>query len=265
VIGTLVVVVGAALAYLRSNPELQQQLGIDLSVLGTAEPALTETQVANAPSTGGSEASNNGLPDVSFKQERKEITFNECPPQGDGGDPELNLRKNRVDDGNWQPTAFSAMMSLTWPQEIERKDHDTWSQADAQAIDQYEGLPVQVEGYLLDAVKSGPESTNCHSETDTDHHVWMLDQPGGHDDRAGSLVIETTPRVAANHPNWETKNLTYLARNSIKVRISGWTFFDPEHPDQIGKTRGTIWEIHPVMKIEAWIDNAWVNIDDMNF
>jgi hypothetical protein len=35
------------------------------------------------------------------------------------------------------------------------------------------------------------------------------------------------------------------------VRISGWLMMDPEHPDQIGNTRGTIWEIHPIMQIEV--------------
>jgi len=38
---------------------------------------------------------------------------------------------------------------------------------------------------------------------------------------------------------------------------------DPEHPDQVGKTRGTIWEVHPVMKIEAFADGRWTNIDDL--
>jgi hypothetical protein len=26
---------------------------------------------------------------------------------------------------------------------------------------------------------------------------------------------------------------------------------DQEHPDQLGKTRGTLWEIHPIMRIEV--------------
>jgi len=39
--------------------------------------------------------------------------------------------------------------------------------------------------------------------------------------------------------------------DSLAVRISGWLMLDPEHPDQLGKTRGTIWEIHPVMKLKV--------------
>jgi hypothetical protein len=37
---------------------------------------------------------------------------------------------------------------------------------------------------------------------------------------------------------------------------------DPEHPDQIGKTRGTIWEIHPIMQIETRSGGTWKPLDD---
>jgi hypothetical protein len=36
---------------------------------------------------------------------------------------------------------------------------------------------------------------------------------------------------------------------------------DPEHPDQVGKTRGTIWEIHPIMQIETQGLGAWKPLD----
>ena len=38
---------------------------------------------------------------------------------------------------------------------------------------------------------------------------------------------------------------------------------DPEHPDQIGKTRGTIWEIHPITKIEVEQNGGWVTLDSL--
>jgi hypothetical protein len=265
----IVIVIGVVFFLLRSNPAMMENLPPDLQtavqgVGGTSAPVAQPgaTQSGGQPAGGGQTLPE--LPDASFKQPFGEITFKGCPPEGDGGDPDLNMRKNRVDDGNYQPVAFQTMMSLTWPKEIERKDHKNWSAADSAAIDQYEELPVVVEGYLLDAVQSGEESTNCHSTEDNDFHIWMLDHAGSKDDRAGSLVIETTPRVRQNHPKWTVGNLNDLARNGTKVRISGWTFFDPEHPDQIGKTRGTIWEIHPVMKLEFELNGAWVNLDDLS-
>ena len=48
-----------------------------------------------------------------------------------------------------------------------------------------------------------------------------------------------------------------------RVRISGWLMLDPEHPDQVGKTRGTIWEIHPIMQIEVNQNGQWTPLDKL--
>jgi hypothetical protein len=45
------------------------------------------------------------------------------------------------------------------------------------------------------------------------------------------------------------------------VRISGWLMFDPEHAAAFGKYRGTLWEIHPITKIEVLRNNNWVDLD----
>src|SRR5262245_54588502 len=85
---------------------------------------------ANSGSSGGSVDNGNtgpGLPAGSFRQNPSEITYDGCPPEGDGGDPILNKNKNRVDNGNYQATAFSTILNLTWPKETERRAHDTWS------------------------------------------------------------------------------------------------------------------------------------------
>jgi hypothetical protein len=41
-----------------------------------------------------------------------EETFQGCPPQGDGGDAQLNLRKNRIDAGAWQPVSLASLLAL---------------------------------------------------------------------------------------------------------------------------------------------------------
>jgi len=71
------------------------------------------------------------------------------------------------------------------------------------------------------------------------------------DDRARSIVVELNPRLRAKHPGWTPQTLEALARQKAQVRITGWVMLDPEHPDQVGETRGTIWEVHPVTKIET--------------
>lgn len=198
------------------------------------------------------------LPDMPQKPQPQEITFKGCPPEGDGGDPALNRLKNRVDEGKYVPVQFDAVLNLSWPKSIERKDRDKWSASDTAAIAKYEGIPISVEGYLFDARLEGPEATNCHGADAEfrDHHIWLIKSPG--DDRTRSIVVETTPRVRVNHSTWTTEALDRIAKSKQRVRISGWLFMDPEHPDQVGQTRGTIWEIHPIMKIEVQQQGNWV-------
>lgn len=186
--------------------------------------------------------------------------FQGCPPTGDGGDPALNTLKNRIDEGVWASTTISSLLTLPWPKAIEYQSRSKWSATDKEAIAMYEGSPVQVEGYLLEAKKMSPESCNCHSVEYVDFHVWMTDDPNK--DRTQSVVIEVGPRVKSYHPGWTIQRLGQIARGKEKVRISGWLMMDPEHPDQIGKTRGTIWEIHPIMQIETHTITGWKPLDD---
>src|SRR5258708_11617603 len=203
-----------------------------------------------------------GLPRVSYKQNPGEITFHECPPEGDGGDPVLNQNKNRVDDGKYQPTDSHTILALPWPQEGERPAHDTWSSDQQNQVAQAEGLPVSVVGYLALARQEGPEPPNCHSTTDVDFHIWLIDHAGGSADRVASIVVEATPRVRVNHDQWTVNNLLAIAQAGTQVRISGWLMLDPEHPEQIDKTRGTLWEIHPIMQIEMSQNGQWVPLDN---
>jgi hypothetical protein len=225
-----------------------------------ASPTLTATPSFTA--TPASTSAPNGLPNIPNKPQPLSSTFQGCPPQGDGGDARLNLLKNRIDEGNYVPVTFDAILHLTWPKTTERRSMDTWSAEDAAAIAQYEGIPVVAEGYLFGAKQSGAESTNCHATAAdmTDWHVWLTKTAG--EDRTHSIVIETTPRIRAMH-KWTLAMMEQIAKSQTPVRISGWLFFDPEHPDQILKTRGTIWEIHPIMQIEVQQNGQWVPLDDL--
>ena len=64
--------------------------------------------------------------------------------------------------------------------------------------------------------------------------------------------------IRASRPEWKLGNIRRLVRDSTLVRVSGWLMLDPEHPDQLGKTRGTLWEIHPVMRIEVLREGRWI-------
>ncbi len=218
-----------------------------------ATTAPSGTTVSGAPG---------GLPEMETKPTPKEITFKGCPPEGDGGDKIQNRLKNRIDEGNYIPVSFDAILSLTWPKTTERGDRADWSAEETAAIAKYEGIPVTVEGYLTAATESGPESTNCHGTSNdmSDWHVSLVKNAG--EDRPKAIVVETTPRVRPNH-KWSLKLLEPIIANQEKVRISGWVFFDPEHPDHIGKYRATLWEIHPVMQIEVFRNGQWVTLDNL--
>jgi hypothetical protein len=226
----------------------------------TETPTVTITDTPIVPTTTGDAPG--PLPDMPNKPVPASSTFQGCPPQGDGGDPQLNLLKNRVDDGNYIPVTFDSVINLTWPKTIERKDRAKWSAEDTATVSKYEGIPVMVEGYLFGAKAQGAESTNCHGTTPdmVDWHIWLTKTAGG--DRTHSIVIEATPRIRPNH-KWTTKLLEQLAKDKTEVRISGWLFLDPEHPDQVGLTRGTIWEIHPIMQIEVQQNGTWVPLDKL--
>ena len=219
------------------------------------EPAAVTTTKPSEPAT--------GLPEMAAKPPPVNAPFKGCPPEGDGGDPALNRLKNRIDEGDYVAVTFDAILQLPWPKTIERRRRARWSASDTQAVARYEGIPVVVEGYLAGATLEGPESPNCHGADNEfrDFHIWLIKTPD--EDKRQSIVVETTPPVRAKHPNWRTNLLGQINRKDQKVRISGWLLLDPEHPDQVGKSRGTIWEVHPIMKIEVFDDGRWMNIDDL--
>ncbi len=216
---------------------------------------------SNAGNSGSGVVSNpgGGLPTDANKPQPPLNVFQGCPSGGDGGDPQLNMRKNRTDSAPWYPVAIASILSLSWPKGIERQPRNTWSSSNAAEIARYEGIPIQVEGWLAGAKQQGPESCNCHSVNDVDNHLWIVDSPNKN--RSQSLVIEVTPRVRATHPGWAFERLQPLVDGRTKVRISGWLMMDQEHPDQIGKTRGTIWEIHPIIAFDVQRGGTWVTLD----
>jgi hypothetical protein len=235
----------------------------DTTDTGSNSIEITSAPGSNSDSGSSGGTSPKGLPSQSYKQTAQEITFHSCPPEGDGGDPVLNKNKNRVDVGRFQPTAFNTILNLPWPSDTNKKPHADWPAASAQQVAGPEGLPVAVEGYLALARQEGPETPNCHSSTDEDFHIWLIDHPGGSADRVSAVVVEATPRVRANHSSWTVSQLNKLATAGTKVRISGWLMLDPEHPEQLQQTRGTLWEIHPIIKIDVYQGGTWVSLDNL--
>ncbi|HJY87879.1 MAG TPA: hypothetical protein VKE24_13675 [Candidatus Acidoferrales bacterium] len=147
---------------------------------------------------------------------------------------------------------FDDLAQLEVPEGVSKKHRTKWPAGALQVVESEESKAIQVIGYLLKIKLEGPESPNCHSSdrADRDFHIWLANSSD--DDRSDAVVVEITPRIRAKHPSWTSTNLNKLVANKTKVRISGSILLDPEHPDQVGKTRATTWEIHPILKIEVF-------------
>ncbi|HZU36747.1 MAG TPA: hypothetical protein VFA18_12590 [Gemmataceae bacterium] len=205
-----------------------------------------------------------GLPNVPVKPTPQSSVFKGCPPEGQGGDTALNRLKNREDVASqWIPVQFAAVAGLSYPDTIGRKRRADWTPAETEAIAQWEGIPIAVQGYLAGVRQEGKEACNCeHTEADqVDYHLWLTAEPG--QGKRDSIVVEMTPRVRARHPGWRVPQVQALVDNGDMVRISGSLMMDQEHPEQVGKTRATLWEIHPIMQVEVLRDGHWVKLDDL--
>jgi hypothetical protein len=200
------------------------------------------------------------LPPASSRQSPKVETFDKCPPEGQGGDPELNRTENRTDEGNYQSIPLDNLLGLPWPTDIEGKNHDQWPQNARDYVSKVEGLPVTVEGYVAKVEQRGPESANCNANNQLNLLITVVAHPEAIGDLSKGLVTHITPRVRVNHAGWTPDKLNGLVK--ARIQISGWLLLNPEHPDEVGKTRGTLWEIHPVMQIAVWKDNQWIRLDD---
>jgi hypothetical protein len=185
-----------------------------------------------------------------------------CGPTGDGGDALTNARKNRTDDpAEYHSVTWKAVDVLPYPDAP--KTLEKWTSAQLAEIEPYEGVAVSVVGYLAAIKVEGAESTNCHftAATEVDWHMPLVQSEG--DDESTSIVVETTPRMRKLHAKWTKAALSPWVDSAEPVRISGWALLDPEHRAHLGKFRDTLWEIHPITKIEVFQDGRWVNLDDL--
>lgn len=181
-----------------------------------------------------------------------------------GADKETNHRKNRTDlPTRYHAVAFTALTDLDWPRDATtRRDH--WTQQQLDVIAPYEGDALTVTGFIvaLRPQAGNTESTNCgeSGEDSTDWHIALVGNYGDLEPEA--VVVETTPRIKTNHPNWKPANLKPLVGAPDSVRVSGFLLFDPVHKGHLGKYRRTLWEIHPIHRIEYWRGGRWTDVDD---
>jgi hypothetical protein len=189
-----------------------------------------------------------------------------CPAAGDpDADVATDIRKNRIDvPSAYHAVSFAALAGLRYP--VAPKTRDKWSAGQLADIEPFEGIAVTVTGYLV-AIKNqaggSGEGTNCHftQSPDVDWHMALVEKPG--DGEKESVVVETTPRLRKVHPKWTIARLQPWLNTDKAVRISGWTLLDPEHRNHLGHFRSTLWEVHPITKIELMQGDQWIDLDKL--
>jgi len=173
------------------------------------------------------------------------VFADDCPPQGDGGDRDLNKLKNRAETPRSAVTM--AVRDLVRMRSVRtRRNRARWTREQSRSIGEIEGAAVRVEGYVVSVREEGAEAANCHGDGH-DLHVTLSEALGGRD----LVVVEITPRMRKS--SWTTAAVRALLRR--RVRVTGWLMYDQEHAP--GDSRSTSWEVHPVTGVEVFADGSW--------
>lgn len=191
--------------------------------------------------------------------------FEGCGPAGSQPDYVLNRRKNRIDSTDaYVAIPWPMLAALPWPRSTGYRFRNQWTAGEREAADRYEGVAIQVEGYLAAYRLEVPEPPNCYSRLPRhkDYHMWLSETP--HQKKKRSIVVEITPRLRAVHPEWTESRLAALRRTQARIRVSGWLMLDEMHPENVEGNRITLWEIHPITRIE-WqrADSSWAGLDSL--
>lgn len=210
------------------------------------------------------------LPEVPNKQLPEFDMKSFCPPLGSLSkniDPERNKMKNRIDaPSEYQPISFHDLKALPSPQDILKKRRSAWTPQQKEIVQRNEGLPIVVHAYLvltqingvaLAAKPEGPESCNCWKTERkyVDFRLWLVNIIG--DSKSEAIVAQMTPRVRERHPQWTLENLTHLAQERFLIRVYGWLMFEEDEQAQLGISRATLWEIHPIIQIQFRENGVW--------
>ncbi len=177
-----------------------------------------------------------------------------CGPTGDATNATaiaLNTNKNRTD-----LPGGSDYVDISWG-DLESLPSDR--------ISDFVSAPVRVTGFLSHKInvenRGSGESTNCHltADNEVDWHIYLTESPA--QQISSAIIVETTPRTRPQH-KWTTAMLAPLVDSQTLVRISGWLMYDTEHVSVIGKQRATVWEVHPITRIEIQTNGQWVDLDN---
>jgi hypothetical protein len=199
------------------------------------------------------------------KPDPQDSPFGGCGPAGSQPDYVLNRLKNRVDEGKYLRVPLPVIAQLGWPRRVGYRFRNQWTEDETRSVKRFEGVAIEVEGYLVGYRLEIPEPPNCYSTAarERDYHMWLAEEPRGRERH--SVVVEVTPRVRAAHPAWNDEALAALVGTRVRVRVRGWLMLDQMHPESVKLNRATLWEVHPITQL-AWkrADGDWVSLDSLS-
>jgi hypothetical protein len=251
----------AKFASATPTPPVVTATGLDATTLTSAGLLALERKIPRL----GIEAPASEVLEEWDKQIPNKSQLEGCTWYGsEGADKETNQRKNRTDlPANYHAVEFSAVMDLEWPKDATTR-RDKWTKDQLAVIAPYEGEALTVTGFIvaLRPQANNSETTNCGAkgEQNTDWHIALVGDAG--DPESQAMVVETTPRIKRLHPNWQPSQLKPFVGTADSVRVSGYLLMDPVHKGHLGKYRRTLWEIHPIHRIEVFDGGRWRDIDD---
>ncbi len=186
-----------------------------------------------------------------------------CPPEGRGGDPIANRLQNREKvPRSYQEIDISTFKNQFSPDLDTAATRDQFTPAQIDYIAPREKRAIALTGYLLMTQRGPRSAANCSALLRRNIVIWISTVPEIHPHqakllRAQSVVANLTPSGQAQHADWRLDRLEKLARQGSQVRVSGWAYYDASGLNALGKTQATLWEIHPITRIEIWKNGGW--------
>jgi hypothetical protein len=202
---------------------------------------------------------------------------------------ERNRMKNRWPPGDLSAFPVDALDTAGFLKKVAAYNASLQSQrrgeltaAQKDELDRYENQIVSLTGWLAFAYAGPPETTNCASTNFHDWHLELFENPSDHAPQVGDptpIICEITPRteqrlyrdgvrIQSLAGFFRLPDVSYHAtgHDGCKVRVTGYLLWDDDHNGtaDVGPTvehfsnngfhhpwRSTVWEIHPVITIEA--------------
>jgi hypothetical protein len=133
-----------------------------------------------------------------------------------------------------------------------------------------EGTRVSFTGYINDVkyanVSSG-EGVNCKETgaANNDIHI-ELAKKKNETIKCKRISAEISPHFRPDE--WNVEKLKEVEKAELKIRITGQLFFDASHTscaDNPDGTRASSWEIHPVYRVEVFINSQWKDLHEVSF